>query len=70
MCDLEIYEDKVLLPERTEKEIRKILILSHRYEYETVRLVFDEEQFFDSISDFIQSNTTVISKQTMLPINE
>ena len=68
--DIEVYEDKVKLPDRKGKEKHKILILSHQYEYETVRLIFKEEEHFDSIVSFIADKSEELSKVTMATVNE
>jgi len=72
---MEMYEDFVKLPDKKEKELRKIMILSHRYEYQTVCMVIKEEDNFTNIVDFIkeeifQDSIEKVNKITMMEVNE
>lgn len=67
---METYEDRIRVCDSQTKENHKILILSHKYEYETLRIIFKEEDKFDSIVDFIDSKSQELSKISMSVVSE
>ena len=69
-ADIDVYEDRVRLDNSASKESHKILMISHKYEYDTLRIIIKEKDNFDSVVDYLACKTQEIGKTTMDPINQ